>query len=142
MVPAGFFRLETLPLTSNGKIDRKRLEQTPVEFDAGEHYAAPQTPVERQLAHIWEHVLDVERVGLSDNFFDIGGYSLLSIQLVHQINQQLPSPSIGIVDIIQYPTLRNLPPASATPAANRPVRPMSPVCTTAFRPSSFRACRD
>ena len=108
MVPAGFFRLETMPLTSNGKIDRKLLEQTPVEFDAGEDYAAPQTPIERQLAHIWEHVLDLERVGLNDNFFDIGGYSLLSIQLVHQINQQLPSSPIGVVDIIQYPTLREL----------------------------------
>ncbi|MFZ2312022.1 MAG: amino acid adenylation domain-containing protein, partial [Methylobacter sp.] len=108
MVPAGFFRLETMPLTSNGKIDRKLLEQTPVEFDAGEDYAAPQTPVERQLAHIWEHVLDLERVGLNDNFFDIGGYSLLSIQLVHQINQQLPSSRIGVADIIQNPTLREL----------------------------------
>ncbi len=108
MLPAGFFRLETLPLTSNGKIDRKQLEQTPVEFDAGKHYAAPQTPVERELARIWEDVLGLARVGLNDNFFELGGHSLLSIQLANKINQQLPSSQIGVADIIQCPTVREL----------------------------------
>jgi amino acid adenylation domain-containing protein len=108
MLPAGFFRLEALPLTSNGKIDRKQLEQTPVEFDAGEHYAAPQTPVERELARIWEDVLGLARVGLNDNFFELGGHSLLSIQLANKINQQLPSSRIGVADIIQCPTVREL----------------------------------
>ncbi|WP_196806537.1 non-ribosomal peptide synthetase [Methylobacter luteus] len=108
MLPAGFFRLEALPLTSNGKIDRKQLEQTPVEFDAGEHYAAPQTPVERELARIWEDVLGLARVGLNDNFFELGGHSLLSIQLANKINQQLPSSQIGVADIIQCPTVREL----------------------------------
>lgn len=108
MLPAAFIRLETLPLTSNGKIDRKQLEQKPMEFDAAEHYAAPQTLVERQLARIWEDVLDLERVGLNDNFFELGGHSLLSIQMVHEINQQLPSSRIGVTDIIQCPTVREL----------------------------------
>jgi|GEM_PF-865664 len=108
MVPAAFVRLDTLPLTANGKIDRKQLEQAPVEFDAGEHYAAPQTPVERQLAGIWEDVLGLARVGLNDNFFELGGHSLLSIQLANKINQQLPYSRIGIADIIQCPTVREL----------------------------------
>jgi amino acid adenylation domain-containing protein len=108
MVPAAFIHLDSLPLTANGKIDRKRLEQTPVEFDAGEHYVAPQTPVERQLAGIWEDVLGLARVGLNDNFFELGGHSLLSIQLANKINQQLPSAQIGIADIIQCPTVREL----------------------------------
>lgn len=105
MIPSAFFRLETLPLTRNGKIDRKQLEQKPLEFDAGEDYAAPQTPVEQQLARIWEDVLGLERIGLNDNFFELGGHSLLSIQLVHEINRQLPASPIGVADIIQCPTV-------------------------------------
>jgi amino acid adenylation domain-containing protein len=108
MLPAGIFRLEAMPLTPGGKIDRKRLEQKPVELDAGNHYAAPQTPVEQQLARIWEEVLGRERVGLNDNFFEIGGHSLLSVQLANKVNQLLPSSSIGVVDIIRYPTVREL----------------------------------
>ncbi len=108
MVPAAFVRLQSLPLTRNGKIDRKQLERMKLEFDAGEHYAAPQTPLEQQLARIWEDALELDRVGLNDNFFDLGGHSLLSIQLVHEINRQLPSSRIGIADIIQCPTLREL----------------------------------
>ncbi|TRW90218.1 non-ribosomal peptide synthetase [Candidatus Methylobacter oryzae] len=108
MVPAAFVCLQALPLTANGKIDRKQLQRMKPEFDAGEHYAAPQTPVERQLARIWEDVLALDRVGLNDNFFELGGHSLLSIQLVHEINRQLPSSRIGITDIIQCPTVREL----------------------------------
>jgi len=122
MLPAGFFHLDSLPLTANGKIDRKRLEQMPLDFDAGADYAEPQTQLERQLARIWEDLLDLKRVGLNDNFFDLGGHSLLSIQLVHEINRQLPSAQIGVTDIIQCPTVRELAgrigDSAGTPAAS------------------------
>lgn len=108
MIPVAFVALDTLPLTRNGKIDRKQLEQRPLAFETGEEYAEPQTPVQRQLAQIWQDVLGIERIGLNDNFFELGGHSLLSIQLVHEINRQLLGANIGVADLIRCPTLCKL----------------------------------
>lgn len=108
MLPAAFVLMESLPLTRNGKIDRKLLEQKPLELDAKEDYAEPKTRTERQLARIWQDVLGIDRIGLNDNFFDLGGHSLLSIQLVHEINRQLPNAKIGVADIIQCPSVGKL----------------------------------
>jgi amino acid adenylation domain-containing protein/non-ribosomal peptide synthase protein (TIGR01720 family) len=82
MVPAAFVSLAALPLTANGKIDRRALpapEVAPVEAAA---YVAPRTPAETALARIWSDVLRVERVGADDNFFELGGDSILSIQVI------------------------------------------------------------
>ncbi|MFT3764376.1 MAG: amino acid adenylation domain-containing protein [Minicystis sp.] len=84
MVPAAFVFLDALPLTENGKIDRKALP-APEEgerAELGEEFVAPTSAVEEQLARIWAGVLRVERVGIHDNFFAIGGDSILSIQIV------------------------------------------------------------
>jgi len=81
MVPSTLMWLEQLYLTPNGKIDRKSLPQ-PVREDNSHQYVAPQTRAEKILAAIWEQVLGVERVGISDNFFDLGGDSILSIHVV------------------------------------------------------------
>jgi amino acid adenylation domain-containing protein/non-ribosomal peptide synthase protein (TIGR01720 family) len=83
MVPAAFVFLERLPLTTNGKVDRKALpvpEQQRPEL-AG-RFAAPRTPSETKLATIWTRVLRLERVGIHDNFFELGGDSILSIQVI------------------------------------------------------------
>ncbi len=83
MVPAAFVFLDTLPLTNNGKIDRKALpapeQQRP---ELSRRYAAPTTPNEKSLAAIWSNVLRVEQVGIHDNFFELGGDSILSIQVI------------------------------------------------------------
>ncbi|GAB1510049.1 non-ribosomal peptide synthase/polyketide synthase [Actinophytocola sp. KF-1] len=81
MVPSAFVRLDELPLTPNGKVDRRALP-APAPRDPGEDHVAPRTDVERTLAGIWAEVLGVERVGVHDNFFDLGGDSILSIQVV------------------------------------------------------------
>ena len=86
MVPSAFVFLETLPLTPNGKLDRQAL---PVpgenQFITDIAYVAPRTPIEAQLAAMWSQLLGVERVGIHDNFFEVGGHSLLVTQAVARI---------------------------------------------------------
>src|SRR5262249_12493544 len=82
MVPRGLGFLERLPLTPNGKLDRESLRSVELDTDAEEGYEEPRTDVERQLPRIWSQVLRVERVGARDNFFSLGGDSILSIQII------------------------------------------------------------
>ena len=88
MVPAHFILLDALPLTGNGKLDRKALP-APDASQWQTRYVAPQTDLQRQLAAIWAEVLKVEQVGLEDNFFELGGHSLLATQVISRIRQQL-----------------------------------------------------
>lgn len=90
MVPSAFVFLQALPLTPNGKIERRALpapEQLRPEI--GESYVAPRTPVEELLANLWAEVLDVEKVGVHDNFFDLGGHSLLAVEAVNLIQRRI-----------------------------------------------------
>src|SRR5262249_59839761 len=81
LVPGVFVVLESLPLTANGKVDRKALP-APEGRPQGLQYEAPRTPEEQLLAQIWAEVLRVERVGIHDNFFELGGHSLSATQVV------------------------------------------------------------
>jgi amino acid adenylation domain-containing protein len=87
MVPSAFVVLEAFPLTPNGKTDRKALPE-PDYVDAQNGYVAPRTETEQRLCSIWQDVLGLERVGIHDNFFQLGGYSLLAMRLVALINQE------------------------------------------------------
>ncbi|WP_396643255.1 amino acid adenylation domain-containing protein [Methylomonas sp. 2B] len=89
MVPAAWVELEEMPLTSNGKINRKVLEDRPVDLSARTHYVAPGNAVEATLSEIWRDVLDLDQVGVQDNFFALGGHSLLAIQIVLRIKASL-----------------------------------------------------
>ena len=90
MIPQHVVELEAVPMTPSGKIDREAL---PSPFSAGaleeEVYVAPRTATEQALAAVWQEVLGVDRVGIHDNFFNMGGHSLLSIQLIVQIKNRL-----------------------------------------------------
>ncbi|KAG0204092.1 hypothetical protein BGX31_003260, partial [Mortierella sp. GBA43] len=85
MVPAAIVRLDSLPLTSNGKIDRKALPAPDGDAFARQAYEAPQGEIEIAVAQIWSELLNMERVGRNDNFFALGGHSLLAVRLVNRI---------------------------------------------------------
>ncbi|MFN2513805.1 MAG: phosphopantetheine-binding protein, partial [Pyrinomonadaceae bacterium] len=90
MVPTAFVMLKAMPMTSNGKVDRRALpepDQSRPEVETS--YREPQSEVERVLARIWEEVLGVERVGVDDNFFELGGHSLLATQVISRVREAL-----------------------------------------------------
>ena len=82
MVPSAFVRLDALPLTRTGKLDRRALPAPDLDQEPGTAYVAPRTPDEESLAAVWADVLGRERVGVHDNFFELGGDSILSIQVI------------------------------------------------------------
>jgi thioester reductase-like protein len=107
MIPSVFVLLEELPLTLNGKIDRRALP-VPKWVQAGESdYISPTTPTEMQLAQIWNQLLNTEQVGTNDSFFELGGHSLLAVQLIYQINEffQLEMP---LGHFLEAPTISAL----------------------------------
>jgi amino acid adenylation domain-containing protein len=88
MVPSLFIRLETMPLTPNGKIDRKALPEPEGNIETTHEYVAPQNETEQKLAAIWSKVLGVEKIGVYDNFFELGGHSLLATQVITKIRTE------------------------------------------------------
>jgi thioester reductase-like protein len=107
MVPAAFVLLESLPLTVNGKLDRRALAAPQQLAYASRQYQAPQGEVEEILAGIWQGLLRLERVGREDNFFELGGHSLLALQLLVKIHQAL-GHGLSVTDIYRSPRLREL----------------------------------
>ncbi|MCL5225673.1 non-ribosomal peptide synthetase [Pseudomonas nunensis] len=89
MVPTAYVRLDALPLTANGKLDRTALPMPDAEAFDQRDYQPPQGPLEIALANIWAEVLGVERVGRQDQFFALGGHSLLVMRVLAQVRQQL-----------------------------------------------------
>jgi acyl-coenzyme A synthetase/AMP-(fatty) acid ligase/aryl carrier-like protein len=87
MVPALFVHLDALPLSPNGKLDRKALPAPDVEALSAHEYEAPEGDTEILLAQLWAELLKVERVGRQDNFFELGGHSLLAVSLIGRLRQ-------------------------------------------------------
>ena len=108
MVPKAFVILEAFPLTPNGKIDRHALpapEQ--VFYPTEETSIMPQTDMERSIATVWQEVLHVDKVGIYDNFFDLGGHSLLIIQVQAKL-QKAFAKQISVVELFEHPTIHAL----------------------------------
>src|SRR5271165_5438491 len=108
MVPSAFVLLDAMPLTSNGKVNRRVLPAPGLAgAEALGDYRAPQTPIEEMLAAVFADVLRVERVGLDDNFFEIGGHSLSATQVVSRIRQNL-RVDLPVRALFERPTVASL----------------------------------
>ncbi len=107
MIPGVLVELESLPLTANGKVDRKALPDPEAGESASGQYVAPRNETEATLAAIWEDVLEVEQVGVHDDFFELGGHSLLAVRLVAAIRKTLQI-ELPLNDIFIYPTIADL----------------------------------
>ena len=108
MIPSTFVMLESLPLTPSGKIDLKALkapDRTRPELE--KTFVPPSNPTEELLASIWASVFGFEQIGIQDNFFDLGGHSLMAVQLISKINQKLDK-DIPISTLFQHPTVAEL----------------------------------
>ncbi|MDF0552704.1 amino acid adenylation domain-containing protein [Kamptonema sp. UHCC 0994] len=108
MMPSAFVLLKSLPLTANGKVDRRSLPVPDcLRPELAAAYVAPQTEIERAIATIWQEMLHLDRVGIHDNFFDLGGHSLLIVQLYSKL-QGVFNQTISITEIFKYPTINSL----------------------------------
>ncbi|MGV2417847.1 MAG UNVERIFIED_CONTAM: amino acid adenylation domain-containing protein, partial [Paenibacillus polymyxa] len=107
MIPSYLVQLEQMPLTPNGKIDRKALPAPEDSLQTGADYVAPRTWVEVKLAQIWQDVLGLTQVGVKENFFEIGGHSLRATTLASKIHKELNKP-LPLRSIFEAPTIEQL----------------------------------
>ncbi|MEL6558317.1 MAG: amino acid adenylation domain-containing protein [Bacteroidota bacterium] len=106
MVPQLWVQLDEMPLTANGKLDRKALPDLDGTLLSDVEYVAPETELEIQLAEIWQELLSVERVGIHDNFFELGGHSLLTVRLIAKIGDI--GFQVDVSDVFAYPTISSV----------------------------------
>jgi acyl carrier protein len=105
MIPSAWVSLERLPLTRNGKVDRRKLPSPQGRPDG--QYIAPRTEVERTLAQIWAELLQVEQVGVQDNFFELGGHSLHGIRLITKVEERL-AVCLSAIAVFKCPTVEQM----------------------------------
>ncbi|HXH37708.1 MAG TPA: amino acid adenylation domain-containing protein, partial [Thermoanaerobaculia bacterium] len=124
MVPAVYVPLDAMPLTSNGKLDRKALPAPEAGSVAARAYEAPQGEIEKTLAAICQELLDVERVGRHDSFFELGGHSLLATQLIAKVRNQM-DVDLPLRTVFDRPAISQLAQVVAT-AGKRMAPPIRP----------------
>ena len=132
MVPAAVVVLERLPLTVSGKLDKRALPAP--EYQVSAAYRAPSGPTEEILAGIYAQVLGLERVGVDDSFFDLGGDSLTAMRVIAAINTSLDS-GLAVRTLFDAPTVAGLAPHIGAGAGRR--QPLAPVHRPAVVPLSF-----
>jgi len=105
MVPATFMILDSLPLNANGKLDRQALPD-PKPAESQNTYVAPRNQAEQKLTEIFAELLGIKRVGIHDNFFDLGGDSILGLQMVARATQA--GIRINVTQVVEQPTVAGL----------------------------------
>ncbi|WP_445214848.1 thioesterase domain-containing protein [Brasilonema sp. UFV-L1] len=138
MLPRAFVLLDSLPLTAHGKVDRLALEtlNTPTNISTDKAFIAPRTPTESTLAKIWAEVLNIERVGIYDNFFDLGGNSLLAVRLLERINKQFER-DLSLSTLFLNPTIENLATSLCQETDSLPWSPLVAIQPTGSNPPFF-----
>lgn len=104
MFPSSFIPLNDLPLNPNGKVNRFALRQMEIKIDTSETYIAPRDDLEKKIAEIWKNVLNLDKIGINDNFFNAGGTSLNAIQVNSRISEMV-GKDISIVKFFEFPTI-------------------------------------
>ncbi|QNV63831.1 Gramicidin S synthase 2 [Paenibacillus polymyxa E681] len=107
MIPSYFVQLERMPLTTNGKVDRKALPEPQGGIQTGVEYVAPRNWTESQLVKIWEEVLGYSGIGVLDNFFELGGHSLRATNLVSKIQKEM-NVELPLRDVFRYSTIEEM----------------------------------
>ncbi len=108
MIPNFINKIKKMPLTPNAKIDRKYLANMKIDFVVGDNeFIAPNDDIELKLAEIWKEILKIKKVGVTDNFFEIGGHSILAINLLEKISKDFEI-EIPMVKFFMNPTIRNI----------------------------------
>ena len=107
MMPSAFLQLEEFPLTSSGKVDRRSLPAPGGKRQTEKIYVAPQGKAEQIIAGIWRELLKIEQVGVRDNFFDLGGHSLLLVRMMNKLQESF-NKELSVVDMFQRPTIKEL----------------------------------
>lgn len=107
MIPAYFVQLEKIPLTSNGKVDRKMLPEPKAGIKSNKVYIAPKNKTEENLVTLWQEVLEIDRIGTKDNFFELGGHSLKATNLVAKIHQCF-NVEVPLKEIFKTPTIEGI----------------------------------
>ncbi|MHC5726613.1 MAG: non-ribosomal peptide synthetase, partial [Nostoc sp.] len=138
MVPKAFVMVDSLPLTTSGKVDRWALTEldSPATRSIDKAFIAPRTPTELTLAKIWAEVLNVERVGIHDNFFDLGGDSLLTVRLLKQINKQFEY-ELPLSSLFLNPTIESLATSLSSETDSLPWSPLVPIQPAGSNPAFF-----
>lgn len=106
MLPARFVEVENIPLTRNGKVDKRKLATMGTTLEASHEFVAPQSDMETMLAEIWSGVLGSERIGITDNFFELGGDSIKAVQIAARLNDA--HKTVNVKDILTHQTIANL----------------------------------
>jgi amino acid adenylation domain-containing protein len=124
MVPSAYVPLPALPLNANGKLDVKALPAPePLRPELAAAYVAPRGETERAIAGVWQEALKIDKVGMDDNFFDLGGHSLLMTR-VHARLQEVLGTGLSLIDLFRFPTVRSLS-RFLSPDREAPERPRS-----------------
>ena len=107
MVPSAFVVLDRLPTLASGKLDRAAFPPPDGVRPEDETFVAPQTAMERTVSEVWQKLLELDRIGIDDNFFDLGGHSLLIVRLQAKL-QQVLNRQVSVIELFQFPTVRTL----------------------------------
>jgi acyl carrier protein len=137
MVPSRILTVLDFPMTPNGKVDRNRLPAPPTKAHRATATVAPRAGTEQLIAEVWTSVLDLDSVGADENFFDIGGHSLLAVQVNARLAEAL-GRELSLIDFFRYPTVRTL---AAHLGADGDAQEVAAVEVGASRADARRAAR-